>query len=161
MLNWNNDAKHTPSLLAPAPGDQTAIAKAVNDLGASCGFSWYGIYRTTPVVWSADASHTPTALPTLPGTPHGNATGINNLGQVIGFSGDGSSAGGATGATPVIWINAEIYTLQSLLDASGAGWDLTGSVAGQGFAINNAGQIIGNGVHNGQARAFLLTPVAQ
>ena len=158
---WNNDPKHTPSVLAPAAGDQTAIAKAVNDLGVSCGFSWLGVYRTSPVVWSADASHTPTALPTLPGTMHGNATGINNLGQVIGFSGDGSSAGGATGATPVIWVNGQIYPLQSLLDASGAGWDLTGNIAGQGFAINNAGQIIGNGLHNGQARAFLLTPLAQ
>jgi len=155
---WNNDAKHTPGVLAPAPGDQTAVAKAVNDLGASCGFSWYGIYRTTPVVWSADASHTPTALPTLPGTMHGNATGINNLGEVIGFSGDGSSAGGATDATPVIWLNGQIYTLQSLLDVSGTGWDLTGIVAGQGFAINNAGQIIGNGFHNGAARAFIMTP---
>ena len=64
--------------LAPAPGDQTAIAKAVNDLGASCGFSWYGIYRTSPVVWSADASHTPTALPTLPGTVHGNAIAVES-----------------------------------------------------------------------------------
>jgi probable HAF family extracellular repeat protein len=154
---WNNDARHSPKAMAPAPGDQTAIAKAVNGLGAACGFSWFGIYRTTPVVWSADASHTPTALPTLPGTVHGNATGINNSGEVIGFSGDGSSAGGATGATPVIWLNGQIYALQSLLDASGAGWDLTGIVAGQGFAINNAGQIIGNAMHNGVPRAFIMT----
>jgi probable HAF family extracellular repeat protein len=155
---WNNDPKHTPNVMLPAPGDQTAVANAINELGSSCGFSWYGIYRTTPVVWSADPSHIPTALPTLPGTAHANAVGINNLGEVIGFSGDGSSAGAATGATPVIWLNGQIYPLQSLLDASGTGWDLTGTVAGQGFAINNAGQIIGNGLHNGAPRAFIMSP---
>jgi probable HAF family extracellular repeat protein len=153
---WNNDPKHTPIALAPGLADQTAVAEGVNNLGAACGFSWLGIYRTTPIVWSADASHTPTALPWLPGTTHAWARAINNLGQVIGYGGDASGAGGTlqtTGATPVIWLNGQIYTLQSVLDASGAGWTNV-----EGVAINNAGQIAGNGIHNGVPSAFIMTP---
>lgn len=153
---WNNDGNHTAVVLAPAPGDQTAEAEGVNDLGVACGFSWYGVYRTNPVIWSADPSHTPTILPVLPGTTHAWARGINNLGQVIGNGGDVSGAGGTgatTGATPVIWLNGQIYVLQSLLDSSGAGWKITDATA-----INNAGQIAGNGVHNGVASAFIMTP---
>jgi probable HAF family extracellular repeat protein len=153
---WNNDPKHTPSTLAPAPGDQTAVAEGINNLGSACGFSWYGIYRTSPVVWSADASHTPTVLPALPGTTHAWARAINNLGQVIGYGGDASGAGGTlqtTGATPVVWLNGQIYTLQSVLDASGAGWTNV-----EGVAINNSGQIAGNGIHNGVTSAFIMTP---
>ena len=153
---WNNDSKHTAIVLAPPPGDQTAEAEGVNDLGVACGFSWFGIYRTNAVIWSADASHTPTILPPLPGTSHAWARGINNLGQVIGNGGDASGVGGTgqtTGATPVIWLNGQIYTLQSLLDSSGTGWQITDAVA-----INNSGQIAGNGVHNGVASAFIMSP---
>jgi len=153
---WNNDAKHTPIVLAPAPGDQTAQAQGVNNLGVACGFSWYGIYRTTPLLWSADASHTPIVLPVLPGTSQAWAKAINNLGQVIGYGGDASSAGGTlqtTGAIPVVWLGGQIYQLQSLLDASSAGWTNV-----EALAINNHGQIAGNGIHNGMPSAFILNP---
>lgn len=153
---WNNDNNHTVVVLAPAAGDQTASAEGVNDLGVACGYSWFGIYRTNPVIWSADASHTPATLPALPGTSHAWARGINNLGQVIGYGGDVSGVGGTgatTGATPVVWLNGQIYVLQSLLDSSGAGWQITDVLA-----INNVGQIAGNGVHNGVASAFIMTP---
>jgi hypothetical protein len=44
--------------------------------------------------------------------------------------------------------------LNSMLDSSGADWTLSGC-----RDINNAGQIVGGGTHNGQSRrAFLLTP---
>ena len=48
-----------------------------------------------------------------------------------------------------------MFELQSLLDASGAGWTLTSATA-----INNRGQIVGTGLHNGQPRGFLMTPVS-
>jgi uncharacterized membrane protein len=152
---WNNDSKHTPTVLAPAPGDQTAEAVGINDLGAAAGFSWFGIYRVTPVIWSADSSHTPTALPFLPGTTHAMARAINNLGQVIGSGGEPDPAAGNSfsGTIPVVWLNGQIYLLQSLLDASGNGWQITEAVA-----INNAGQIAGNGIHNGVPSAFVMNP---
>jgi len=152
---WNTDSKHTPTVLAPAPGDQTGEAVSVNDLGVAAGFSWYGIYRVTPVIWSADPSHTPTALPALPGTTHAMARAINNLGQVIGTGGEPDAAAGHafSGVIPVVWLNGQIYLLQSLLDASGAGWQIT-----EAAAINNAGQIAGNGIHNGVPSAFVMNP---
>jgi uncharacterized membrane protein len=152
---WNNDIKHTPTVLAPALGDQTGEAVSINDLGQAAGFSWYGIYRVTPVIWSADGSHTPTALPALPGTTHAMARAINNLGQVIGTGGEPDPAAGHafSGVIPVIWLDGQIYLLQSLLDASGEGWQITEAVA-----INNAGQIAGNGIHNGVPSAFIMNP---
>ncbi len=35
-----------------------------------------------------------------------------------------------------------------------------GTLPGTANAINNAGQIVGSGTHNGASRAFLLTPVS-
>ena len=37
--------------------------------------------------------------------------------------------------------------------APGSGWDLTGATA-----VNRRGQIVGDGVHDGAPRAFLLSP---
>ena len=150
---WNNDSRHSPVVLAPAPGDQTGEAMSINDLGQAAGFSWYGIYRVTPVIWSSDAAHTPTALPFLPGTTHAMVRAINNLGQAIGQGGEPDPAAGQSfcGAIPVVWLNGQIYLLQSLLDASGDGWQITEAVA-----INNAGQIAGNGIHNGAPSAFIM-----
>lgn len=152
---WNNDSKHTAIVLPMPAVDQTAQAASINDLGAIAGFAWFGIYRLDPVVWSADASHTPTTLPVLPGTTHAMARAINNLGQVIGRGGEPDPANGQSfcGAIPVIWLNGQIYELQSLLDASGTGWQITEAVA-----INNAGQIAGNGLHNGVPSAFIMNP---
>ena len=56
-------------------------------------------------------------------------------------------------ATPVVWLNGQIYVLQAFIDASGDGWQIINVMA-----INNAGQIAGNGVHNGVTSAFILTP---
>jgi uncharacterized membrane protein len=147
---WNNDAKHTPVLLTPPPGDLQCWANAVNNLGVAVGQSDFGIFHSSPVVWSADATHTPTALPVLPGDVQGLANGINNSGQVIGYSGLDVTF---SGVTPVTWINGQIFLLQTLLDASGTGWQISKVVG-----INNHGVIVGTGYHNGVQRAFILTP---
>jgi hypothetical protein len=46
--------------------------------------------------------------------------------------------------------------LNDCLDDSGAGWTL-----GDAMAINDLGQIVGNGWHEGTIHAFLLTPVPE
>jgi hypothetical protein len=48
-----------------------------------------------------------------------------------------------------------MYDLNALIDPS-LGWQLLA-----GYGINNAGQITGSGIVNGQSHAFLLTPVDQ
>jgi uncharacterized membrane protein len=152
---WNNDAKHTLSLLQPFPGDWSSLAWAVNDLGQTAGES-HPPFASRPVVWKNDAAHTPAALPVLPGDNYGTAVAINNLGQVLGTS--AYAVPGTWNVGPsrvVIWRDGGVFELQSLLDpVSGAGWTIT-SVSG----INNAGQIVGAGTHNGQAAAFVMTPV--
>ena len=46
--------------------------------------------------------------------------------------------------------------LDTIVDAtSAAGWEFSSAIA-----INNAGQIVGTGLHNSAMRAFLLTPVS-
>ena len=47
-----------------------------------------------------------------------------------------------------------LYTVTDLEPVSGAGWNISTA-----SAINNLGQIVGLGVHNGQNRAYLLTPI--
>jgi probable HAF family extracellular repeat protein len=148
---WNNDPQHTVSALNPLPGEQS-VAFGVNALGTVVGMSWFGIYHSEPIVWSADSSHTPTALPLLPGDMQGWARGINNQGQVIGYSGQAIGSSAAVGNTPVTWVNGQVIAVQALLDASGAGWQILDVTA-----INNQGQIVGDGMHNGVKSAFLMT----
>lgn len=80
------------------------------------------------------------------------AYGINDLGQVVGSS----------SVDPIfnnnhafVYSDGVIADLNSLIPAN-SGWVLTGA---QG--INNDGQIVGDGLINGQNHAFLATPVPE
>jgi probable HAF family extracellular repeat protein len=77
---------------------------------------------------------------------------VNNLGQVIGSFTDGDYG------YPYLWDStAGMRPLNSLLDpVTGAGWTLL-----QANDINNVGQIVGYGFHNGVVRGYLLTPVPE
>jgi uncharacterized membrane protein len=154
---WNNNAAHSLVDLGVFPGDWSSLAYGMNNLGQVAGES-HPPFGSRPVVWNNDAAHTPYELSVLPGDNSGSATAISNLGHVLGVS--YYSTPGTWDATPprlVVWRDGGVFELQSVLDAdTGAGWTLTSATA-----INNLGQIVGGGMHNGQARAFLLTPVAQ
>jgi uncharacterized membrane protein len=150
---WNNDAKHTLTLLDALPNVGNSIAWAVNDLGQAVGDSGW-----QAVLWANDAAHTPIQLPLLPnGDNYATARLINNLGHVLGYSGVlGPTPGTGTSHT-VIWRDGGVFDLQSLLEpVSGAGWTIM-SVS----AINGVGQIVGSGSYNGQLRNFVMTPLAQ
>ena len=77
------------------------------------------------------------------------ANGINAYGQVVG-----SSATSSTGYHAFLYDGGPMVDLNSLLPPA-SGWELTGA---QG--INDAGQIVGAGIHDGQTHAFLLPPDA-
>jgi probable HAF family extracellular repeat protein len=75
------------------------------------------------------------------------AIAINNYGQVLGYS---ATADGRM--RPFLWEKSSgISDLNDLVWAPD--WILDNVVG-----INNAGQIAGYGLYNGQYRAFLLTP---
>jgi uncharacterized membrane protein len=146
---WNNDAAHSIVDLGVFPGDWSSIAWGLNDLGQAVGES-HPPFHNRPVLWDNDAAHTPVELPLLPGDTDGTATAVNSLGEILGSStaSDGTSR-------LVLWQDGVAVELQTVLDpTTGAGWTLSAAAA-----INNLGQIAGTGVHNGQSRAFLMTPV--
>jgi uncharacterized membrane protein len=92
--------------------------------------------------------------PSLPFTTSW-ASAINNSGQVVGYVGGMLNHSSLQSA--VLFEGDKVTLLASLLSPDVAGqWDLQ-------FAtdINDAGQIVGSGVFNGQVRAFLLTPVPE
>ncbi|MGI4788077.1 MAG: DUF3466 family protein [Janthinobacterium lividum] len=83
-----------------------------------------------------------TALGTLPGRRNSEAFGINDSSQIVGRS----------DAHAFLWNSGKMLDLNSTL-SSASGWILE-----EARAINNHGQIIGNGTLNGQPHKFLLTP---
>ncbi len=82
-------------------------------------------------------------LSTLPGASDSTANAVNLYGFVVGRS----------GGKAVIWDQFNTIIDLNVRIPSGTGWALT-----EAHAINTAGQIVGEGIHNGQTRAFLLTP---
>ena len=83
------------------------------------------------------------------------ALAINAAGQVVGNSttiAEVVAGGGTAVQHAFLWDNGVMTDLNSLLPA-GSGWFVFGALA-----INDAGQIVGNGIFKGQERACLLTP---
>jgi len=152
---WNNDSKHSIVDLGTFGDDWSSIAWGMNNLGQVVGES-HPPFGSRAVVWDNDAAHTAIELPLLPGDNYGSANAINNLGHLLGTS--ALSEPGTWNVSQqqlVLWRDGGVFPLQEVLDpVSGAGWII--SIAS---AINNSGQIVGLGVHNGQNRAYLLTPL--
>ena len=86
----------------------------------------------------------------LSGVP-GAALGINNSDQVVGETAFQTPGGGA-----FLYDAGTTYQLLSLVEpASAQGWSQLGTAS----AINDRGQIVAQGIFNGQVRAFLATPI--
>jgi len=103
---------------------------------------------TRAVYW--DASDVLHDIGTLGGSS-GWAYAVNDDSVIVGFSNNGAG-NRAFGYVP----GGMIIDLNSLLDASAAGWLIT-----RAYDINNGGYIVGEGFFNGVSRAVLLTPVPE
>ena len=87
-----------------------------------------------------------TDLGTLGGSSY--AYGINDSGTIVGYSWTPNS----DRPHAFVYLNGMMIDLNSLIP-SGAGWELL-----EAYGINNAGQIVGEGLLNGQSHAFRLDP---
>jgi probable HAF family extracellular repeat protein len=72
--------------------------------------------------------------------------GINDSGLVVGQSSFGNTY------HAFVFSGGKMRDLNKLIPP-GSGWTLVAA-----HSINNTGQIVGEGVHNGQQHGFLLTP---
>jgi probable HAF family extracellular repeat protein len=148
-VTWDSSATVTD--LGDLPGgEDRSSGTAINDTGVVVGYS-SAVAGNRAFRWTAASGMID--LGDLPGGQNdSNAASINNLGQVVGTS---EAVGGPRA---FVWDDANgMQNLNSLLDSSGAGWTLT-----YGGAINDAGQIVGQGRNpNGFSHAFLLTPVPE
>ena len=79
------------------------------------------------------------------------ALGINNSGQVVG----GSDFSDNVTEHAFLYFGGTMYDLNNLLFNTNSGWVLQYAIA-----INNSGQIVGEGINpSGQTHAFLLNPL--
>jgi probable HAF family extracellular repeat protein len=131
-------------------GRLDSFGTAINDTGSITG---YVTGSLTPNAGSAHAffwnGTTMQDIGTLFGFSYGRA--INNLNQIVG-----SSDGGAFAPTShaFYWDGVTMWDLNNQVPSLGGWTELTSALA-----INDAGQVAGYGILNGQVHAFLLTPV--
>ncbi|MBA4107718.1 MAG: hypothetical protein C0485_18450 [Pirellula sp.] len=124
-------------------GAAQSVAKDISDNGIILGGG------DTAFIWQ-DGVTTSFSTPNFPGA-FGSA--VNNAGQVIGYYTYNQDY-----SRPFVWdaVNGAA-DLNTVLDpVTGAGWLLL-----YAYDLNNSGQIVGQGFHNGEVRAFVLTPIPE
>jgi uncharacterized protein (TIGR03000 family) len=131
--------------LGTLPGHTASFADGINNNGQVVGASWFSGDDEHAFLW--DATNGIQDLGTLSAAKPSKALGINNNGQVVGGS---YTASGQNHA--FLWQDGTMSDLNDLIPPG------SGRVLGDAYAINNVGQIVGQGVHNGQTDAYLLTP---
>ena len=132
--------------LGTLPGHASSAARAISGRGQVVGESVAPTgTEGSAFLWEAGAMRD---LGALAGDPWSQANGINGRDQIVGRSGTRDWAS----SHAVLWQAGVMRDLNSLLPA-GSGWGLISA-----SAINDAGQIVGVGMHDGRHRAFLMSP---
>ncbi len=125
-------------------GGRWGMAYAVNDAGEVTGYS--ATIDGTDHAFIADSAGGVTDLGSLGG--HSIGYDIDSRGRVVGESADASGR-----VCAFLWQESSIVDLNALIPSE-SGWTLT-----RATAINDRGQIVGEGLFNGEKRPFLLTPI--
>jgi probable HAF family extracellular repeat protein len=129
-------------VLLKHPLQRESLAYSINDAGLVVGTSVLADFETHATLWIDGISIDL-------GGPKSYSYDINNADEIVGR---GTYDWGSSYAA--IWSGGTQLNLNTLLDASGAGWAL-----GIAIAMNDFGMIVGTGRNGlGQTRAFLLTP---
>jgi probable HAF family extracellular repeat protein len=130
-------------------GGDWAEANAINDKEQVVGFGQTASGDTHAFSWKRGVI---TDLGVLEDDDEfSGAFDINQKGQIVGFS--GASLSDVATSRAVLWEEGVMIELQTRVPAD-SGWTLLAALG-----INERGQISGYGLHDGQYRAFLLTPV--
>lgn len=124
-------------------GGAASEARALNKQGQVVGTAQDAAGVWLPFIHDGESMQ---ALPACRQSPT-QPLGVNKKGTVVGSF-------GKVGEAFVIQ-HGRCRRLADLLDASGEGWTRLSAANG----INDAGQIVGAGVFEGQTRAFIATPV--
>ncbi len=130
--------------LGTLPGGSTSVATGINDAGWVVG--WSTVSGGLHHAFLYDG--TMRDLGGLPGTEC-EAAGINAGGLVVGYCYDDFSL------SAVFYTDLGMFDLSALTAVQAAGWHLQWAAA-----INDAGQIVGQGIIAGEMHAFRLTPPA-
>jgi probable HAF family extracellular repeat protein len=137
--------------LGTLPGFTNSIGYAINASGQVAGESRLTggashAFRSSP----NGQPVTLTDLGTLPGDTYSTGIAINALGVLVGTS---NVVGGSGPGHPFVY-DTQMRNLNTLIPAGD--WMLYGA-----NGINDAGQITGWGIVNGEVHAFRLTPVPE
>lgn len=142
------------------PGGGGWSPELIDPIGWPIAINNYGQVAINPFssteprarLWTPDTVNGSSGILTyvvLPGQLTSQLNGINAQGQLVGES----------GGRAILWTpNMPNRTMGMTVDLNilipeESGWELRDAQA-----INDAGQIVGSGLHNGAPRAFLLTP---
>jgi probable HAF family extracellular repeat protein len=145
----------TRSLAPMAVGGQfsSGMAMSINESGIIVG--WHAPSGSgKPAIFNKDNTVTYLDVASL-GMTEGQALDINEDGVIVGKAGGFDDEGNQLG-TAFVYMDNTMFDVANLLDpASGQGWSQFFEAAG----INDLGQIVGEGVYNGQITGFVMTPV--
>jgi len=126
--------------LGLAPGYQSGVASAISNAGGVAGTFSDGVGGSMAFLWTSTTGTT--LLGSLTAGGDSQAYGVNSAAQVVGTADN----------VAFLYMNSTMYDLNSLLDPTVTGWQLT-----EALAINDSGQIVGSGLYDGQQRAFVLS----
>lgn len=131
-------------------GGIKSYAQDINNVGQVIGWSVTTDFHTHAFLYSDGVMQD---LGSLEGY-WSRANGINDSGDVVGYAYKTYTTG-ETISHAFLYNEGTMTDLNDLID-NASGWNLV-----EATDINNSGQIVGYGEHNGNTRAFLLTPVPE
>ena len=147
-LFWAAGGKVTELGVLPTYTD--SVGRGMNNRGQVVGWvSAAGTggdkfsFRYQAFVWEKGRMH---GLGSIPRIKDSKAAAINSKGQVVG------NAYYKSDEAALLWQGGKVYELNKLVPP-GSGWKLQNALG-----INDRGWIVGNGIHNGIRRGFVLKP---
>jgi probable HAF family extracellular repeat protein len=143
---WERDGR--PVNLTGLDGAAMTIASSISDRGEVVGNSMFPDGTVRPFLWTRKGGlHDLGAFPGAVLTVAPCCNTINNRGEVAGFWFDTSF-----NMHPYLWRNGVFTDLNDLLPP-GSPWQLV-----QACSINDAGEVAGSGIINGETHAFIARP---